>query len=287
MIEVLSPGLQTSVQDLGRPGHEHLGISPSGAADPVSLEAGNQLLGNLPGAAALEMTLLGATLRFETETRLAVTGAEMDARLGDHPIKRWELVTARAGETLKLGPARRGCRAYVCVAGGIAAPLVLGSASTHLQSGVGGFEGRALKSGDRLGLARAATSAHTGRFDTAKLDARIFRDRFRVLRSIHAEVFPNSAWRAFLEQEYVVSERSNRLGLRLEGVPLTPVPEVVTTGVSLGTVQISSNGKPTLLFVEQQLTGGYPQFACVISEDLAAIGQLKPRDRIRFSEAQL
>jgi antagonist of KipI len=283
VIEILSPGLQTSVQDLGRPGHEHLGISPGGAADPVSLEAGNLLVGNPPGASALEMTLAGASFRFESETHFALTGADMGATLSDRPVLRWETHVARAGETLRLGPARQGCRAYLCMAGGVDVPLVLGSASTHIQSGVGGFEGRALKRGDRVKIGKPGRP-RPGQVDARELESRIFGKVFRVTRSIHTGLFATEAWGMFLRQEYSVSERSNRLGLRLEGESLGKIPEVVTAGVSLGTIQISSDGKPTILFIEQQLTGGYPQIACVIRDDLAAVGQLKPRDRIRFEE---
>jgi antagonist of KipI len=286
MIEIVSPGLQTSVQDLGRFGYEHLGISPSGAADPLSLEAGNAVVGNPPGAPALEMTLAGATLRFSERTRFALAGAEMGATLADRAVPRWRPLTAEAGETLKLGPAQLGCRAYLCIEGGISVPHVLGSASTHLMSGVGGLEGRALKRGDRL----AAGSARTGPerpIDRAGIESRLFIQKFRVTRSVHAELFPPGAWEKFLEQEYTVTEHSNRLGLRLNGAPLSKVPEIVTAGVSLGTIQISRDGKPTILFVEQQLTGGYPQLACVLSADLPALGQLKPRDKIRFEESAL
>jgi antagonist of KipI len=209
----------------------------------------------------------------------------MGAMLSGRLVPRWEAQVARAGEILHVGQARQGCRSYLCIQGGLAVPLVLGSASTHLQSQVGGFEGRALRKGDRL-KTQVVPSDPARPVAVAGIESEIFRKTFSVTCSIHSDLFEKNDWYSFLEQEYTVSEQSNRLGLRLEGAPLASerIPEVVTAGVSLGTIQISSDGKPTLLFVEQQLTGGYPQIACVCSRDLAAIGQLKPRDRIRFVE---
>src|SRR5580698_9452145 len=153
-IRVISPGLLTTVQDLGRPGYAHLGISASGAADALALRAGNLLVGNPENSAALEMTLAGGAFEFESAVTVALTGADFEA---SHPM--WSPVELRPGERLRCGHARSGARAYLCVRGGIAVPLVLGSASTHLLTGMGGFGGRALKRGDVLPVGRISGPA--------------------------------------------------------------------------------------------------------------------------------
>ncbi len=154
-ILVQEPGLFTTVQDLGREGFGPMGMSASGAADPISLRIGNRLVGNTEGAAALEMTLVGGIFRFEHEAVIAVTGADFGPLLDGVPLQMWTSTEIRKGQTLTLGPTRSGARAYLCVQGGIAVELFLGSASTHVLSGLGGFEGRALRRGDRIELGAA------------------------------------------------------------------------------------------------------------------------------------
>ena len=161
-IRVEKPGFLSTIQDLGRPGYAHLGISAAGAADPLALRLGNLLLGNDAGAAAIEMTLVGGTLAFESHAVVALTGADFEARLEGREAPMWEAFDVRAGERLTLGTARSGVRCMVCVRGGIDAPRVLGSASTHLRSGVGGLAGRALGAGDALQIGTASESRPGG-----------------------------------------------------------------------------------------------------------------------------
>ena len=149
---VEAPGLFTTVQDLGREGFGPMGVSASGAADAISLRIGNRLVGNSDGAAALEMTLIGGAFTFERAAVIAVTGADFGPSLDGVALPMWTSIEIREGQTLKFGPSRSGARAYLCVQGGIAVELFLGSASTHVLSGLGGFEGRALRKGDRVEL---------------------------------------------------------------------------------------------------------------------------------------
>ena len=149
-LEVLAPGMLTTVQDLGREGFGPLGISPSGAADALSLRLGNLLAGNPQGAAALEMTLLGGTFRFPNGGIFSLAGSDFGATLDGNPVELWRVVRASAGQILHMGPTRSGARCYLCIRGGFAVTTFLGSASTHLLSGLGGFQGRALRKGDIL-----------------------------------------------------------------------------------------------------------------------------------------
>jgi antagonist of KipI len=310
-IEVLAPGLLTTVQDLGREGYGPLGVSPSGAADPLALRIGNRLVGNAEGAAALEMTLLGGTFAFPDGAVAAVTGSDFGAALDNVPIAPWTSFEAKAGQALRLGPTRTGARCYLCVRGGIAVESFLGSASTHLLSGLGGHEGRALRKGDVLkigdafeteqkGTGRSACStsprgrnSHREQRVSAKVLKRLApRKILRVTPGPQSGWFPEVAQQLFHGSTYRVTEEANRMGLRLAGPAISEGAhgdaadkahgKMVSEGVSLGAIQIAAGGMPIILFVEQQTTGGYAKIANVIAADLSSLGQLRPRDEIRF-----
>jgi antagonist of KipI len=284
IIEVKAPGLLTTVQDLGRPGFGPSGVSPSGAADPVALRLGNRLVGNPEPAAGLEMTLLGGTFVFPEGAVMALTGADFGAELDGTPVPRWTSAEVKPGQTLRAGATRSGARCYLCVAGGIEEKPFLGSASTHLLSGLGGHQGRALRNGDELKIASANFPFRKRTITANALQHLQPRKVLRVTPGPQRARFPDAAQKIFYASLYRVAEESNRLGLRLEGAPL-PVyerGEMITEGVSLGAVQITPAGLPIILFVEQQTTGGYPKIANVISADFSSLGQLRPRDEIRF-----
>jgi len=284
VIQVQEPGLFTTVQDLGREGFGAIGVSASGAADAVSLRLGNRLVGNDEGAAGLEMTLLGGTFVFPARALLALTGSDFGAALDGKPGELGSSFEAKAGQTLRLGPTRTGARCYLCVQGGIAVELFLGSASTHILSGLGGHEGRALRKGDALKIGAESGAIHERRLSARALNELQPRKVLRVTEGPQSDWFSESARRLFYESRYRVAEESNRMGIRLEGA-IVPVPsggEMISEGVSLGAIQVPEGGKPIILSVEQQTTGGYPKIANVISADFHSLGQLRPRDEIRF-----
>ncbi|MGC1615808.1 MAG: biotin-dependent carboxyltransferase family protein [Candidatus Acidiferrum sp.] len=292
LIEVRAPGLLTTVQDLGREGFGPMGVSPSGAADPLALRIGNRLVGNAESAAALEMTLLGGTFVFPEHAEIAMTGADFGATLDNHQIDSWCSAEVRAGQTLRLEATHAGARCYLCVRGGIAVKLFLGSASTHLLSGLGGLEGRALRKGDLLKIGTAGGGFRT--FRKRKVAAKALeklspRKILRVTAGPQNDWFSHAAQGVFYKTTYRVAEESNRMGLRLERapVPVASGGEMISEGVSLGAVQIPASGLPIILFVEQQTTGGYPKIANVISADLSSLGQLRPRDEIRFERVEM
>ena len=283
-LRVESPGLLTTVQDLGREGFGTIGVSPSGAADAISLRFGNRLVGNVESAAALEMTLLGGTFVFPEGAIVALAGSDFGASLDGAGLDPATSIHVRPGQTIRLGPTRTGARCYLCVRGGIAVPPFLGSASTHLLSGLGGFEGRALRKGDVLQLG-PAIKPYRKRSIAPKVGEKLSRrDVLRVTPGPQADSFSESSLRAFYSATYRVGEQSNRMGIRLEGAPISKskAASMITEGVSLGAVQVPPGGSPIILFVEQQTTGGYPKIANVISADLHRLGQLRPRDEIRF-----
>jgi len=283
MIMVEEPGLLTTVQDLGREGFGPLGISASGAADPVALRVGNRLLGNSPAAPALEATLAGGAWRFDADTWIALTGSDFGATLDGASVSTWSVHPVSAGQLLKMPSTRSGARCYLCVSGGIDVPLVLGSASTHVLSGLGGFEGRPLKKGDvlRTGPSRAPSARSLNATLAAALAPR---RSLRVTPGLQSDWFAPASRAALIGQSWRVTEASDRMGLRLEGVSLhlRAPREMVTSGVAVGAIQVPPSGQPLIVFVEQQTTGGYPVIANVSAADLPSVGQLRPRDSIEF-----
>ena len=285
-IQVQAPGLLTTVQDLGREGFGPIGVSPSGAADPISLRLGNRLVGNVESTAGLEMTLLGGTFLFSQGAIVALTGSDFGATLDGATVAVGTSFEVASGQTLRLGSTRSGARSYLCVQGGIAVPPFLRSASTHILSGLGGFDGRPLREGDLLHIG-PATKFFRKRAIGPRLSEHLSsRKILRVTPGPQVDWFSESSLRLFYEATYRVGEQSNRMGLRLEGALVSPRGnrQMITEGVSLGAVQVPAGGSPIILFVDQQTTGGYPKIANVISADLHCVGQLRPRDEIRFEQ---
>lgn len=272
-IRVLEPGFQTTVQDLGRFGCAHLGVSASGAADALALRAGNLLVGNAENAAALEMTLVGGVFEFKAAAVVALTGSDFGAGL---PLR--TVLQVEPGQVIRCGASQSGARCYLAVRGGIAVPRVLGSASTHVLSGLGGG---ILRAGDVLPIGNEAV--RQPRRELPPLSAA----RAGPLRVTDG---PQDGWFSgeIYRGVYRVTEESNRMGLRLRG-PAIPSPpgHMLTEGVGLGAVQVPPEGQPIILFVEHQTTGGYPKPANVISADFWRLGQLRPRDEVCFERVTM
>jgi antagonist of KipI len=289
MIQVVAPGLLTTVQDLGRQGFGPMGVSPSGAADAIALRLGNRLVGNVESAAGLEMTLLGGTFLLPEGGVIALAGSDFGATLDDVPAELWASLEVRSGQTLRIGSTRSGARCYLCVQGGIQVKGFLGSASTHFLSGLGGFDGRALRKGDVLRCGEATSAFRKRAVAPQALQRLAPRQALRVTPGPQSAWFPEASLRLFYESVYRVSEESNRMGLRLDGapVPARSGGEMITEGITLGALQVPESGRPIISFVEQQTTGGYPIIANVISADLSSVGQLRPRDEIRFERVEM
>jgi antagonist of KipI len=285
-IQVQAPGLLTTVQDLGREGFGPIGVSPSGAADPISLRLGNRLVGNVENTAGLEMTLLGGTFLFPQGAILALTGSDFGATLDGTTIALGTSFEVAPGQTLCLGSTRSGARCYLCVQGGIAVPPFLRSASTHILSGLGGFDGRPLRERDLLRIGPATKPFRKRTIGPHLSEHLSSRKVLRVTPGPQVDWFSELSLRVFYEAAYRVAEQSNRMGLRLEGALVSPHGgrQMITEGVSLGAIQVPAGGLPIILFVDQQTTGGYPKIANVISADLHRVGQLRPRDEIRFEQ---
>lgn len=277
-VTVLSAGLMTSVQDLGRVGHRASGVTVGGAADPAAAIAANLLVGNPPDAAVLELTLTGPVLRFPQDTLVALTGGSFSGLPG------WRPVHVPAGTTIDLGHATHGCRGYLAVAGGIDVPFVLGSRSTHLAAGFGGLAGRPLIAGDRLPIGKPPPLPADVRFSLspALLPLPTSPARLRLIPQ------PGLARGAVPWGEaFQVLARSNRMGLRLAGPALSCAGSGISRGVVPGTVQVPPDGQPILLGADCQTIGGYPVLGHVISADLRLAAQLRPGERVCFEPATL
>jgi antagonist of KipI len=255
----------------------------------VALRLGNLLVENQPGVAGLELTLVGGSFVFPDGAVIAITGADLGATVNGRPLEMWASHTLEPGTKLMFGATRNFARGYLAIAGGIQVDPFLGSASTHVLSGLGGFEGRALRKGDRLRIGKASKKVRRRRITLAALYAFKPRKVLRVTEGPQADWFSEAAKQVFYRDVFRVSEESDRLGLRLEGTALdgSTAKEMITEGVSLGAVQVTPSGQPIILFVEQQTTGGYPKIANIIAADLHRIGQLRPRAEIRFQRTPL
>jgi antagonist of KipI len=287
-IHVKEPGLLTTVQDLGRYGYSHLGISSGGAADSVAMRIANLLLGNAENAATFEMTLAGATLEFEEASVVALTGGECECRIEDETTPMWQAVRVPTRGVLACSGMKTGARLYLAAQGGLDVRPIMGSASTNLAGHFGGLEGRGLRKGDLLDVRRGPNS----RVRTLKpgaVDGLYSRGPIRVTRGVQQEWFGPQDFDKFLSCSYMVSEESNRSGLRLKGEPISPRvrSQLLTEGVSVGAIQVPQDEQPIILFVDQQTTGGYPKIANVISADMHSVAQLRPRDQVRFAEVAI
>ena len=280
MLNILRAGVYTSVQDAGREGYRQSGISRCGAMDLPSLAVANLLVGNDPGAAALEITLGQVVIRFERDGWFALSGAACEAMLDDKPVWISWRQQARAGQTLTLGRPQLGIRSYLAVAGGIDVPEVLGSRSTDLNTGIGGLAGRRLQDGDRLTLLPAARSFSRPLGVKQLLPG----NRIRALPGPEYHEFDARSQRMFWSAPWQLSPQSNRMGYRLHGQPLnrTTDREMRSHGLLPGVVQVPHGGQPIVLMSDAQTTGGYPRIACVIEADLYQMAQVPLGQPIHF-----
>lgn len=284
MIEIITPGILTTVQDFGRVGVMKNGFTQNGAMDRYSMTVANRLCGNCDSAPVLEMTVLGVTARFTQDTVICVSGADFGAKINDKPIKRNKAYKINKGDILSMGAAKSGMRAYLAVAGGIVGEYVFGSASTNLKFAFGGHFGKKLQSGDVLSIG-------TGAFPLGEIDkweipeSEYSKDaQLRVVLGPQNEMFTDEDIRLFLSQEYEVTAQSDRMGIRLSGEPLKSKNgmDIISDGIVFGSVQVPNSGEPIILMADHQTTGGYAKIATVISVDLPRASQLSAGNTVRF-----
>jgi antagonist of KipI len=281
-LRVVKPGLLTTIQDLGRWGHQLDGVPVAGPMDGFSHRLANHLVENPPEAATLEVTLIGPELVAEVPVTLAVCGADFDLTCDDTPVPTCTTFRARAGKVVRFGRRHRGARAYLAIAGGgVQTAPVLGSRATHLVSHMGGLEGRGLAVGDVLPVAESPERrVMRARGLTLPTGGRA---RLRVLPGSQDRWFGDDAWRALTTVSFRISPRSNRMGYRLEGPPLPrPADEPISEPLAMGAIQVPAAGEPILLMADRQTAGGYPKIGYVITADLCLAGQLAPGEFVEF-----
>jgi biotin-dependent carboxylase-like uncharacterized protein len=287
LLSVQDGGPLTTIQDAGRFGHLRVGIPTSGPMDRDAFLLANRLVGNPDDAAALECTLIGPRLELTDARLIAVTGADMTPTVNGAAIPMWEAVPVKAGDVLKLGPARAGVRAYVAVAGGLDTPRVLGSRATYVRGRLGGIGGRALRKGDRLPLGAASVpyaGARPRRLRAGRAPAYGAEATVAVTLGPQDDRFTSAGIAALLEGPYELSPQSDRMGARLKGpfIEHTRGHDIVSDGVPMGGIQVIGEGQPIVLLADRQSAGGYTKIATVCSFDLPRIAQLKPGGRLTF-----
>jgi len=284
MIRILDPGLQTTVQDLGRRGYLRYGIPESGPLDRSAFILANRLVGNPDDSAGLECTLVGPRIEVLSDGAVAATGGEMPLIVNDLAMPCWRTVGVRAGDVVRLGQARSGTRAYLAFAGGLDVPLVLGSRSTYLRGRLGGYNGRALRKGDELPWGRAREPHKDRAVRPVAVPRYESEMSVRVILGPQADRFTPEGIEAFLEGSYEMLPQSDRMGARLRGPKIahTAGHDIISDGIPLGGVQVVGDGQPIVLLADRQSTGGYTKIATVCSFDVGRVAQTRPGHRLRF-----
>lgn len=289
-LEVLRPGLLTTVQDLGRRGYERFGVPVAGAMDPFALQVANLLVGNPPEAAGLEITMEGPTLRATADCLIAVAGADLGLRVNGLPIPPWMSAFVRRGWQIEFSGQRSGCRAYLAVAGGFLVPPVMGSCATYLRGGFGGLRGRALQAGDRLPTGRVdrhLPEQAGRRWPEALRPPYDDHPAVEVILGPQADAFTQEGVPLFLSSQYRLSPTADRMGYRLQGpaIPHRTSADIISDGIVLGAVQVPADQQPIVMMADRQTTGGYPKIAVVVSADIPLLAQCLPgQSHIRFRQ---
>jgi biotin-dependent carboxylase-like uncharacterized protein len=265
-----------------------MGVPLSGAIDQQAFTVGNLLVGNDLGAASIEITLGGFEAEFLGEVHFAVTGSDQAPRVNGEPIASWTYHVAGKGDILSLGYARSGLRSYLVLSGGVDVPVVMGSRSTYLRAGFGGYEGRALKKGDIVRLGDPTGKPFCG-FPSGLIPAYSDEPTLRVILGPQDDYVTARGMETFLSGRYEVSSRGDRMGISLSGpvIEFSRGADIISDGTCPGAVQVHGDRQPTILGADCQTVGGYVKIATVISADLPLVAQLPPGSRTRFKEIDL
>ncbi|PTE22793.1 allophanate hydrolase [Cereibacter changlensis JA139] len=282
-LDVLSAGPMLTVQDAGRFGLRHMGVSPAGPIDRAAMALANGLVGNAPGAAALEFAGPAGSFRCDRPVRFAIAAADCVIRIDKRVVLAGESHRLNPGETLTVGAPDGAVWAYLAFSGGLDLPGVLGSCATHLRSGLGGIEGRAVRAGDRLPLGEQTPDA-----PCLRPESPVFLHEegpIRLVLGPQDSSFSPEVIRSLTEREFIVTPQRDRMAMVLGGVELPAAKghDIVSDGTVPGSVQVPGSGMPLVLLAESQTTGGYPKIGTVASVDLARLAQMPVGARFRFS----
>jgi biotin-dependent carboxylase-like uncharacterized protein len=275
----------TTIQDLGRMGYSQYGIPVSGAMDRHSFQIANQLIGNDPGDAGLEITLYGLKVETLRSVRISITGGDMNPMLNGRPLPMWQALDLSAGSTILFKSIGQGARAYLAVSGGVDSPVQLGSRSTHLKA----LLGNNLKKGDIIKTLPPKTTSSSWKLPESMIPAFPKKPVIRVILGPQDDLFSKKGTDTFLSETYTITSQSDRQGYRLEGKPIEheSVADIISDPILPGAIQVPGNGQPIIMMMDAQTTGGYPKIACVIGPDIDVLAQMLPGCEVRFRQVAI
>lgn len=284
-IRILKGGILTTVQDMGRTGYQSQGFAVAGAMDVRSFKIANILLDNPENEAVLEFTLIGPEMEFTTDAIVAITGGDFQPSLNGEPVPMYTALYIKKGDILKFRSARTGSRGYIAFAGYLDIPIAMGSRSTYMKCRVGGFKGRKLQAGDYIAFRKQRL--YLPSFASRKVIQEDFSQEEATLRVVMGpqdDRFQQQGIDTFLGSEYIVTSDFDRMGCRLDGPIIAPkkTSDIISDGITFGSVQVPSQGKPIILLTDRQTTGGYAKIATVASVDIPKLVQRKTNHKIRF-----
>lgn len=289
-ITVEQGGILTTIQDEGRFGYQQFGVSPAGPMDHHSFHLANLLVGNAREEGALEITYMGPALRFTKANVIAVAGGNLGPKLNGEPAPMCQAIAVAEGDALSFSGMKNGCRAYIAFAGGLDVPLVMGSKSTLCRNGLGGFQGRKLEKGDHIPFAGPVTELP--KMELRKTGEAVYDKKEVVLRVVlgpQEDAFTRKGLRQFLWHGGIISNEFDRMGCRLECDPIEHKGDgnIISDGISFGSIQVPANGKPIIMLCDRQSVGGYAKIGTVITVDLPKLAQCVPGCKVRFVEVSL
>lgn len=298
-VKILNPGLLSTIQDLGRVGLQKYGVIVGGVMDSLAARIANLLVGNEEGEATIEVTMFGTELEMLEDNIIAITGGDLKPEIDGESALMWRPILIRKGQVLKFISPLSGSRAYITFSGGLAVPKIMGSKSTHTHAKIGGHKGRKLEKGDILTCGKITergkifmkqlkkmNTQFQWSVDFSALYSHSGLNSIRVLKGSEFDYFDKESQGNFFNQPYKLTLNTDRMGYQLEGLKLALSKqfELLSEGVTYGTIQVPSNGQPIILMADRQTTGGYPKIGQVASVDLPRLAQLQPRDEIKFEK---
>ncbi len=282
-VTIIQPGMLALLQDAGRFGQHQIGLTTGGPIDPQAFAWANRLLANDANAVQIEASIGGLKLQINTDTQIAVTGADMPLLINGEAKPLWQTLNVRKGDVLTLGYSQQGCRTYIAVRGGFQVTPRFGSAATVVREGIGGLNGAALAAGDDLSVSKSQPLIESCMVPEASRPVYENTINLRVIPGYQEKTFSRTQQRLFFSSEYTVSNSCDRMGYRLAGQNIkSSIEGILSEGICLGAIQIPADGQPIVLMNDRQTIGGYPKIGSVLSLDLARLGQLTPGGKVRF-----
>lgn len=283
---VISPGMLTTIQDGGRFSHQHSGMCVSGVMDAYAHRTANILCGNSDqNEAVIEVSMIGPTLKFNSDAFISITGANISPMIDERIVKMWSSFPIYEGNHLSFGKIKSGVRSYIGIYGGIDVPKVLSSKSTYTMAGIGGYNGRALQTGDEINLnTNTITNARFRELPLKYVPQYKNEKEINVVLGPQDNAFTSNGLYNFLSQQYTVTPKFNRMGYRLDGPKIehSEKADIISDGIVMGAIQVTGEGLPIILMSDRQTAGGYTKIACVIQRDLSEIAQANINNKLKF-----